>query len=237
MQIYIVRHAEARSNVADPENYPYRPEVAEYEDRDPSLTELGERQAELTGIRLSSIEFDAVLSSPLHCQIATANAIIRHQSSCKKLELLNDLFEVGTCDYSGMPIELLRSLYPDSEIIPSPDPDPSGSKKTYTYDEMVETESLVERGRRIERYLTEHFEPNAKVLLVSSGNFTAHYLIPALLRLPERVVNAGVEFHCSNCAIARIDLNKDGRRSSGVLINDTSHLDVDVEEIPNIKNS
>ena len=75
MQIYLVRHALARHNMPDPENYPYRPEVAEYEDRDTSLIELGERQADLTGIRLSTIEFDAVLSSPMHRQVATANAI------------------------------------------------------------------------------------------------------------------------------------------------------------------
>ena len=237
MQIYLVRHAEARHNMPDPENHPYRPEVAEYEDRDPSLTEYGYKQAELTGIRLSTVEFDAVFASPMHRQVATANAIIRHQTSCKKLELLNDLYEKGTFDYEGMPIELLRSLYTDCEIVQSPDPDPSGSKKIYTYDEMMETEPLVDRGRRVERYLTERFDPKAKILLVSSGDFMSHYLIPALLRFPKRTTLAGVEYRCDNCSVARIDLNKDGRRSDCVLLNDTTHLDVPEDQIAKIQNS
>ncbi len=237
MQIYLVRHAEARSNVADPENHPFLPEVAEYEEIDSSLTELGYAQADRTGIRLASIEFDAILSSPLHRQVATANGIIRHQKTCKKLELVNDLFEAGVIDYSGMPIELLQSLYPECEIVPSPDPDPSGSKKTYCFEEMLTPVILAERARRVEKYVSSRFPNSAKVLLVSSGDFMSHYLIPALLRLPERTVNAGVEYLCGNCAVARIDLNADGRRASVVLMNDTTHLDVDIEEIPKIKNS
>ena len=111
MQVYLVRHAQSRQNVNDPENHPYRPEVEEYERGryeygDYSLTEFGHWQADRAGRRLAQIEFDAALCSPLHRHVATANGILRYQKN-KKLELINDLFEKGIHSYAGMPIDLL----------------------------------------------------------------------------------------------------------------------------------
>ena len=60
MKVYLVRHAQSRQNVGDPENHPFRPEVAQYEDGDVSLTANGHQQADLTGRRLASIDFDAL---------------------------------------------------------------------------------------------------------------------------------------------------------------------------------
>ena len=101
-----------------------------------SLTEKGHQQADLTGRRLASIDFDAILCGPLHRHIATANGIIRYQKNCKKLELINDLLEKGIHSYAGMPIELLRSLYPDMEIIPCPNPSPTGGKFIYSLEHL-----------------------------------------------------------------------------------------------------
>lgn len=195
MQIYLVRTAQAKSNLDNP-----APEFAEYKDIDLSLTELGQKQADLTGKRLASVEFDAILTSPLLHHLATANGIIRYQKSCKTTEPMSDL---------------------------------------YAKDISVEItdESMAERGKNIERYLTNNFEKNAKVLLIASGDFMSRFLIPSLLRLPARVIKSGIEFHCDSCAVSRIDLNKDGRRADCVLLNNTSHLDVDEEQIVKIKNS
>ena len=224
MQIYLVRHAEARSNVPDPENHPFLEAVAKYETEDPSLTALGRHQADLTGKALASVEFDAILSSPLHRQIATAAAIAGYQKKCRKIELVNDLFELGVTDYPCIPTELLQSLYPQAEIAAPSDPDPSGSKKTYGYEEMLTPIPLTERARRVERYLTRRFKNNETVLVVSSGDFMGHYLIPAILRLPDEVIRQRVEFHCNNCAITQIILNDDGIHSSCAKVNDISHL-------------
>ena len=87
MQIYLVRTAQAKSNLANP-----APESAEYNDIDLSLTELGQKQADLTGKRLASINFDAILTSPLLHHLATANGIIRYQKSCKTTEPMSDLY-------------------------------------------------------------------------------------------------------------------------------------------------
>ena len=37
MFVYVVRHAQSRGNVDDPENHPFPPELAAYENDDPSL--------------------------------------------------------------------------------------------------------------------------------------------------------------------------------------------------------
>ncbi|MBR6558231.1 MAG: histidine phosphatase family protein [Clostridia bacterium] len=237
MKVYLVRHAQSRQNVGDPENHPFRPEVAQYEDGDFSLTEKGHQQADLTGRRLASIDFDAILCGPLHRHIATANGIIRYQKNCKKLELINDLLEKGIHSYAGMPIELLRSLYPDMEIIPCPNPTPTGGKYTYSLEEMYDMVEMRERARRVERYLTARFPDEATILIISSGDFMRRSLIPSLMRLPDQVIDKFTGFGCHNGSVGRVDLNKDGRRSSCVLLNDTSHLYVDPEQIPIIKNS
>ena len=237
MKVYLVRHAQSRQNVGDPENHPFRPEVAQYEDGDVSLTEKGHQQADLTGRRLASIDFDAILCGPLHRHIATANGIIRYQKNCKKLELINDLLEKGIHSYAGMPIDLLRSLYPDMEIVPCPNPTPTGGKFTYSLEEMYDMVEMRERARRVERYLTARFPDDATILIISSGDFMRRCLIPCLMRLPDQVIDKFTAFGCHNGSVGRVDLHKDGRRSSCVLLNDTSHLYIDPEQIPLIKNS
>ena len=79
MNIYFVRHAQSRQNVNDPQNHPFLPEVAEYEENDFSLTAKGEMQADLAGQRLSQIDLTAIICRPMHRTLYTANGIIRHQ--------------------------------------------------------------------------------------------------------------------------------------------------------------
>ncbi|MBR5454130.1 MAG: histidine phosphatase family protein [Clostridia bacterium] len=239
MHIYLVRHAQSRQNVNDPENHPYRPEVEQYEQPiyefgDYSLTEYGHKQADLTGRRLAQIEFDAALCSPLHRHVATANGILRYQKN-KKLELINDLFEKGIHSYGGMPIDLLRYLYPDIEIIPCPNPSPTGGKFIYSLEEMYDMVEMRERGRRVEKYLANRFSDDAKVLVVSSGDFIHRSLLPCLMRLPDQVIDIATGFSCHNCSIAHIELHPDGIHSTCLKVNDTAHLYVDEDAIPSLK--
>ncbi len=102
MYVYVVRHAQSRENV-----------------HDPSLTQKGLDQADRLGRRLSQIDFDAVLCGPLHRHVATAEKIVKYQS-IKRVEIFSDLGETTVPDYPGMPIEILRELYPNIDVIPSP---------------------------------------------------------------------------------------------------------------------
>ena len=123
------------------------------------------------------------------------------------------------------------------EIVPCPNPTPTGGKFTYSLEEMYDMVEMRERGRRIEKYLTERFPDNATVLLVSSGDFMGRSLIPCLMRLPDQVIDICTTFSCHNASLSRIDLASDGRRSSCKLLNDTAHLYVPEEDIPLLQNS
>ena len=224
MEVYLVRHAESRQNVGDPENHPYSPLVKDYEDGDFSITARGEKQADLTGQCLSKVDFDYAFCSPLHRHVATMNGILRHQKNCKRVELLIDLFEKGIHSYSGMPTEILSQLYPDIEIVPCPNPTPTGGKYSYSLEEMYDMIELRKRARRVERYLTSRFLGKEKILIVSSGDFIGRFLTSALLRLPDQVIDKATSFGAANCSVARFTLHEGGIRSGCHYLNDTSHL-------------
>ena len=88
MYVYVIRHGQSRANVGDPENHPFLPAVRDYEEKDPSLTDLGRKQADLAGRRLSGIDFDAILCGPLHRHLETAYGVVRHQKRNKEIEIL-----------------------------------------------------------------------------------------------------------------------------------------------------
>ncbi len=81
MDLYIIRHGESQGNVGqDVEN--------------PTLTELGQKQAELLAIRLRNISFDVILSSPLTRAVQTATPLAELRGM--PITVLDELYEVGT---------------------------------------------------------------------------------------------------------------------------------------------
>ncbi len=230
MNVYIVRHAQSRQNVNDPENHPFLPEVAEYEDHDFSLTELGEQQADLVGQRLAQKELKTILCSPLHRHMSTANGVIRYQKN-KTVELINDLFEKGIHSYAGMPLELMQKLFPDMNIIPCPNPTPTGGKYTYTIDEMYDKVELRERARRVVNYIINRFDDEDTILIISSGDFMSRYLIACLLDLPDELVHRS-GFGCTKGSIGKIVIEKKKNRRSCAFLNDTAHLELGHGNIP-----
>lgn len=231
MKVYVVRHAQSRQNVHDPEDAAYvRPEVKEYESRDYSLTPHGEDQADRAGRRLSQVKFDAVFCGPLHRHIATANAILRYQEECKTIEILSDLTEIDVPDYQGMPPELLKKLFPDINIIPCPDPPPTGGKMTYSEEELGDWINERKRAQRVERYLTERFKGKENILIISSVNFFGRVLAPSLLRMSDETIDKCTGFGCDNGSIGCFLLYPSGTDSRCFCINDTVHLRVPDED-------
>lgn len=229
MKVYIVRHAQSRQNVHDPEDVAYvRPEVKEYESRDYSLTPHGEDQADRVGRRLSQVKFDAVFCGPLHRHIATANAILRYQEECKTIEILSDLTEIDVPNYEGMPPELWAKLFPDINVIPCPDPPPTGGKMSYSEEELGDWINERKRAQRVERFLTERFgeDDSKNILIISSVNFYGRVLAPALLRLSDEAIDKCIGFGCDNGSIGCIKLYKSGTSSRCFCVNDTLHLHV-----------
>ncbi len=80
MTLYIARHGESRGNTGEDTG------------NNPSLTAKGKEQARLLGERMKKIRLDAVLSSPLHRAIQTAEETAKLHN--KEVEIMPCLYEV-----------------------------------------------------------------------------------------------------------------------------------------------
>lgn len=240
MNIYVVRHAQSRGNVENPENYEYLPELAEYELRDPSLTEHGRRQADLLGQRLSQIDFDYIFAGPLHRHIETAYGVARHQKSCKTIEIIPDLTEVYHEDRNGLPHDILTRLMPDIEIIPSPVPTRTGGPMPCDATEEDDSpDGYSRRAHRVIDFLKENIPERSNVLLVTSRLFGGAVLIPHMLGAPDELVKSSMPFGFHNAAVSLIsfkNMNGPDAYSFCEFANDIAHLiypdSVDVSKLP-----
>ena len=234
MFVYVVRHAQSRAQAkvnGDNSKEPLLfPEFEKYDVYDPALSAHGRKQAELVARRLSQIQFDAIFSGPLYRQIETANAIARYQNN-KKIQVLTELVELSDERDPRLPEEFYSKAFPDSEVIPCPDPTPAGGSYTIPDDE-IGPDNEMKRAIRVERFLTNNFKNDAKILLVSSAMFTGHCLITALLRAPEERAAYEVE----NTSVSMIHLKDDGIHSTCGFQNDWAHLAYPDEDfLPNLK--
>jgi broad specificity phosphatase PhoE len=82
-EIFLVRHGQQDFDPAGP--------MAQF--IDPPLSELGEQQAKLVGMALSTERIDAIYASPLKRALATGREIARHHRM--EAVVLDDLREVG----------------------------------------------------------------------------------------------------------------------------------------------
>lgn len=234
MFVYVVRHARSRAqsgangdNSKEPMLFP---ELEEYDGEDPALSALGREQADKVGRRLSSIEFDAIFSGPLCRQIETAHSIVGYQKN-KKIQILNELVEISDENCRCVPEEYHKLIFPNAEIIPCTDPTPAGGPYIIP-DEEIGPDKEIARAIRVERFLTNTFKNDAKILLVSSAMFTGFCLIPALLRAPsEKVV-----YEIENASVSMIHLKDDGIHATCGFQNDWGHLTYpDEDYLPNLK--
>ena len=219
MHLYLVRHAMASHNVpGDPgANAACLPGTQDYVNLhgDCPLTAQGILQAELLSERLSSLSFDAIISSPLQRAVATAHKIALRQKNAS-IELLPDLAECSTHDYAGMPHELLSAMFPG--VFPCGEMQPTGFPALFPEETPDDMEK---RALRIREYLLGRFSANQQVLLVSHGAFLGEYLLYALLGVPAM----SLRFHpgFENASLTKITL-EEGTPTLMMLLNDVSHL-------------
>jgi len=238
MDIYIVRHAQSRANVGFPESEPFLDEVAEFEERDSSLTNKGRWQADRLGQRLSQVDFDYIFSGPLHRHLETAYGVVRHQKNCKTVEIIHDLNETGDETWNGLPIDIMRSIFPEMNIIPSPNPTRTGGPYNIP-EEEISPQGFLDRAKRMDAFLRNNCERDAKVLLVTSCNYGGCVLVPKLLGVPDDVINNGsIPFDLNNASVTLVTIADDpdlGEILSCGFANDVSHLvaseDTDVSKL------
>lgn len=240
MNIYIVRHAQSRGNVEDQENHPYLPEFEEYEFRDPSLTVLGRKQADLCGQRLSQVNFDHIFIGPLHRHFETAYGIIRHQKKCKTVEVLHDLTETDHESRTIIPIDIYNKVFPEMEIIPPTYPQKTGGPAPDGYTEDDKTaDGYLRRAHRVDRFLHDNFDSNANILLVTSSMFGGCVLMPVMMGASDEEVNGSMPYDLCNASISLIKYGHwdfCGDFSSCEFANDVAHLivpeSVDISKLP-----
>ncbi len=240
MNIYVVRHAQSRGNVNDPENHPYLPEVEAFEERDPSLTELGRRQADLCGQRLSQIDFDYIFVGPLHRHLETAYGIVRHQKKNKTVEIIPDLTECGHETRNSIPLDILNKIFPEMEIIPSPYPQRTGGPAPEGFtDEDDTADGYLVRAHRVDKFLHENFDSKANILLVTSSMFAGCVLMPVMMGASDEEVNGSMPYDMNNASISLIHYGHwdfCGDFSRCEFANDVAHLivpdSVDVSKLP-----
>lgn len=228
MRVYVIRHAQSRQNVGDPEAHGYDARVSEYEAKDYSLTEKGLDQADRAGRRLSGVKLDAILCGPLHRHIATANEILKYQDNCKCIDILSDLTESDVCDYSGMPTELLCELFPEVEIKRHP-ASVTGGKDSYSSSELSDRVCERERAKRVVKYITERFSDDSIIAILASVNFFGGTLGSVLMKISDEKVDRITGFGCDNGSISLFEF-KEGH-SYACFINDILHQSVPDPEI------
>ena len=240
MNVYVVRHAQSRSNVKDPENHPFLPEVALYEANDPSLTALGRKQADRLGQRLSQIDFDYIFTGPRHRHLATAYGIVTHQKNCKTVEIIPGLTETDQETRIGIPLDILNSIFPGMEIIPSPIPQRTGGPVPSDFtDEDKTPDGFLLRARRVIKFLKDNIPDKSNVLLVTSSVFGGGVLMPAMMDINDEDIIGGMPFEFNNASVSLITFKNwecFGDFSSCRFSNDVTHLivpdEVDVSKLP-----
>lgn len=133
------------------------------------LTEEGRKQAEIAGVGLAHVKFDAIYSSPIDRTMETARAIAKHHG-----HRVRSSSGLGEVKYGGWTNKSLKSLmktklWDTVQRFPSSARFPDGESLR-----EVQTRAVTE----IERLCEEH--PKGKVCCVSHGDviklIAAHYL-------------------------------------------------------------
>lgn len=218
MNIYLVRHGLARHNLDDPASCHYDPIFEEIEAFDCSLTEQGEKQAELTGKRLLNVKFDAVLASPTHRTLSTAAGILKNRKDHLTIEVMPSLLEANNLMLKMMPERLYSRIWDDIKLIEA-----ENHVIETKHDTWLRAQSVVKKVK-------ERFKNNENVLIVTHGAFLSEYLNAAFMGLSEEQ-SATTMLAAENCAITKMRFTADGKIIVSS-IDETGHLGNEISREP-----
>ncbi|HZJ77669.1 MAG TPA: histidine phosphatase family protein [Clostridia bacterium] len=220
LELIITRHGETWGNLPEED----RIKNGRQSDRESMLTEKGIKQAELLGERLEIGEFDCIFASPLIRTIGTAYEVLKRQKNQNlKIEILPDLFEVGTKPgYMGYTAGEIIKMYPKVRVLPcTEEPTPAGGKLALGEEN---DEIIFERAKRCIKYFRKRFKNGESVLVVAHGTFN-NYLIKAALGIEN---NNQFYFSQENTALSKVRYLKTKKdsdcESKLAYLNDTTHL-------------
>ncbi|NLA76692.1 MAG: histidine phosphatase family protein, partial [Clostridiales bacterium] len=162
-ELYITRHGQSYGNIPAKSGERAKDVLLR---EDPPLTEPGIRQAQLLGERLSQVQFDSIISSPLRRAVATAyETAVRQPGGACEIELLPDMIEVGTQPgFTGVGFEMLKKDFP---CVVKYDTEKYGIG-SYVPEEENELQPF-ERAQKVAQHILTRFpfDSDKKVLLVA----------------------------------------------------------------------
>jgi broad specificity phosphatase PhoE len=194
---YLIRHGETMGN---------RDET-HVGQLDVPMTELGLKQADLTGYALKDVKFDAVYSSDLIRARQTADAILRYQEKDCPLVIDQRLREINGGIFHGLPLTVMRdwSLKQD---------DPFTAVRPYGESNEMLYERTIMAFKDI---LTKH--PNSTIA-ISAHLIVIRYIVQYVMGIDPRERMDEIQ----NCSISVIEGTIDNLRV--VKVSDTKHLEL-----------
>ncbi len=218
LEIYLIRHGQSMGNAG----YDGRTDLTLKDANDPLLTEKGLLQADKVGIYLSETKFDYIYSSGLIRAISTADAIIRHQSERKPLNILPILSEVGISpEYDGITVEEMKEFCESATLADGINEDaPRVCHSTFENEDEI-----FDRAKAVMEYLQSRYNKGEKIAIVAHAAFLT-ILIFYIMGFNEAPV---FDIAIQNTGITKVIFYKAGTNPYGDIsfeyINSTSHLE------------
>lgn len=199
--VMLVRHGQTKSNVT---NY--------FSGRsEEDLDEVGYAQAHCLSSRLSSLSLDGIYASPLKRTLTTAKILAEPHGL--KVDVLEDLIELGIGDLSGHYVDQIVSKWPElwQEYLTDP--------TDVTFPNGESFRQVIERAIRVFNTLTSN--ENHKLIVVVSHEAIIKVLVAHILGVSNNIYR---RFTITNASLTEIKFAKDACRI--VSLNDTSHIKV-----------
>ena len=188
------------------------------------LTKEGQLQAEEAGKIISSIQIDAIYSSPLQRAAETTKIIIKQLQSNLEATYTDDLLEVDLGTWSGLTKDELKNLYPEKLAIWENEP----KELSLNRDDGTKFQPIKELSSQSENFLKSLFKTYSesnKTILIVAHNAILRCLILSLINEPSKGFKR-LKLDNASISICNIDFkNWEDRQVQIQCLNNIAHLE------------
>jgi len=189
-----------------------------------TLTKEGQLQAEEAGKMISSIQIDAIYSSPLQRAAETTKIIIKQLQSNLEATYTDDLLEVDLGSWSGLTKDELKNLYPEKLAIWENEP----KELSLNRDDGTKFQPIKELSSQSENFLKSLFKTYSesnKTILIVAHNAILRCLILSLINEPSKGFKR-LKLDNTSISICNIDFkNWEDRQVQIQCLNNIAHLE------------
>ena len=188
------------------------------------LTKEGQLQAEEAGKIISSIQIDAIYSSPLQRAAETTKIIIKQLQSNLEATYTDDLLEVDLGTWSGLTKNELKNLYPEKLAIWENEPKELSLNRA----DGTKFQPIKELSSQSENFLKSLFKTYSesnKTILIVAHNAILRCLILSLINEPSKGFKR-LKLDNASISICNIDFKDwEDRQVQIQCLNNIAHLE------------